>query len=83
MPRSGRGGWRRVQYFERKLAAGRRSIRFGARIKPGRRTRALPVGRYRFSMQAGDGAGNRSPRLFRQFRIVSGKKPVARGGALR
>ena len=68
-----RGRWRRVQSFERVLAAGRRSVRFGARVKSGRRTRALATGRYRFSMQAADGAGNRSPRLFRQFRLVSGR----------
>ena len=68
-----RGRWRRVQSFERGLAAGRRSVRFGARVKSGRRTRALARGRYRFSMQAADAAGNRSPRLFRQFRLVSGR----------
>jgi sugar lactone lactonase YvrE len=74
-----RGRWRRVQSFERTLAAGRRSVRFGARVKSGRRTRALPAGRYRFSMQAADAAGNRSPRIFRSFRLVPGSKPVARG----
>ena len=69
-----RGGWRRVQSFERDLAAGRRSVRFGARIKSGRRTRALAAGRYRFSMQATDATGNRSPRLFREFRLVRGRR---------
>ncbi len=77
--RNVRGRWRRVQSFERNLAAGRRAVRFGARVKSGRRTRALAVGRYRFSMQTADDAGNRSPRLFREFRLVSGKRPVARG----
>ncbi len=72
--RRARGSWRRVQSFERGLAAGRRSIRFGARVKSGRRTRALARGRYRFSMQATDAAGNRSPRLFRQFRLVAGAR---------
>ncbi len=72
--RRARGRWRRVQSFERTLAGGRRAVRFGARIKAGRRTRALARGRYRFSMQAADGAGNRSPRLFREFRLVAGKR---------
>ena len=76
--RNVRGRWRRVQSFERNLAAGRRAVRFGARVKSGRRTRALAAGRYRFSMQAADDAGNRSPRLFREFRLVTGKRPVAR-----
>jgi len=78
-----RGRWRRVQSFERNLAAGRRSIRFGARVRSGRRTRALTSGRYRFSMQAADAAGNRSARLFRSFRLVAGNAPKARGGAPR
>jgi hypothetical protein len=79
--RRARGRWHRVQSFERDLAAGRRAIRFGARVKVGRRTRALATGRYRFSMQAADAAGNRSARLFREFRLVSGHRPVARKAA--
>jgi sugar lactone lactonase YvrE len=73
-----KGRWQRVQSFERNLAAGRRAIRFGARVKAGKRTRALATGRYRFSMQAADGVGNRSPRVFREFRLVTGKRPLAR-----
>ncbi len=70
--------WRRVQYFERRLSAGRRAIRFGARVRSGRRTRALAVGRYRFSMRTADASGNRSPRVFRQFRLLPGRA-LARG----
>ena len=76
-----RGRWQRVQSFERNLAGGRRAIRFGARVKAGKRTRALAAGRYRFSIQAADAAGNRSPRLFRAFRLVAGSPPVARKAA--
>jgi sugar lactone lactonase YvrE len=79
--RRARGRWHRVQSFERTLASGRRSIRFGGRVKSGRRTRALPIGRYRFSFQAADAAGNRSLRLFREFRLVSAARPVARKAA--
>jgi hypothetical protein len=32
-------------------------------------------------MQAADAAGNRSARLFREFRLVSGHRPVARKAA--
>jgi sugar lactone lactonase YvrE len=65
--------WRRVQTIEKALAAGRRAIGFNARLRAGKKTRPFTRGRYRFSLQAADAAGNRSPRVFRAFRVVRGR----------
>ena len=68
-----RGRWRRLETIRRDLGKGRRSIAFKGRGVRGARNRALPRGRYRFSLQAHDAAGNRSARVLRAFRIVRGR----------
>lgn len=62
--------WHRVQTIEKGLATGGRSVTIRGRVTRGRRSVQFPRGRYRLSLQAEDGGGNRSARLFREFRIV-------------
>ncbi|MGI8846090.1 MAG: SMP-30/gluconolactonase/LRE family protein, partial [Thermoleophilaceae bacterium] len=64
------GRFRRVQSIEKLFAKGRRSVVLPGRVTRGKRSVQFPRGSYRLSMQASDGSGNRSPRLFRAFRIV-------------
>jgi hypothetical protein len=65
--------WHRIQFIEKSLKRGRRSIGFNARLRSGKHTRAFARGSYRFSIQASDPAGNRSARVFRRFRVVRGR----------
>jgi hypothetical protein len=59
--------YRRVTTLERRAGRGTNRTRFSGRV----RQRALRAGRYRVSVTATDGAGNRSPRAARAwFRIV-------------
>jgi len=62
--------WRRVQTIEKVLKKGRASVRIRGRVLAGGRSVQFPSGRYRLSMRASDPSGNRSPRIFRQFRLV-------------
>jgi hypothetical protein len=65
--------WHRIQFIEKSLKPGSRSVGFNARLRSGKRTRPFPRGSYRFSVQASDAAGNRSARVFRRFRVVRGR----------